>query len=890
MKRFILIFSFLVIGLNSFAGKFTIKSMNVKSIKVGNNRTCYIGSDFYDYEEIHWTSANEEMIVFDHDANKKRCFSKSLFENNKFRTAGDFYKKINTPATLSASAPVSYRIISPKYSHGEKRYALVIGNSNYIKENMLRAPIADASRISNVLSDIGFTVYLLMDARKSEMEKVIKDFKKAATSCDVALFYYEGHGQQVDGELYLIPIEATIDSPEDKYNCVVGPLIVRAMDETKANSKLIFIDACRSEGNYQMGANTIYSMDAPKDGVVMFSTLSGKYAYDGFDVASTHFARAFVNKIPTPNRNITEILSDIILDVSENTVNYSQQQIPTYSSSLTHRVILVNQSEGVRKITFNVTPNNAKLFFDNDSNNTYSIGQPLNFTPGSSYTYHIVADGYQEESESFVVSNSTPSVFNIKLKPMIEPVGLNYFTYKNQNGEKNSGAVSSCTKGEISYLYCNIVLTPNVPIKDTIWNRVLSPDGTVWSCSSCEPQKSDFTFGDVVDWKPKQQRIYAPGFGCDNASCWQVGRYTWQIWFHGQKIAEETFDILPKNELSSVSFAAKWGHDFLNTYGGTLYVDDVRKGYLYTKISWKETMESSSYFRCSFYSDGKFIKKYDGKIEKGESTIELKCGDRWSPGKYSCQVGDTLGNVWKTYSFTIKNGKQISTDISGLDFTKSPARQTITVQHSGDFSCSQNSDFKYRIKGDKLTVWPSYVEGYQVLSSSLYLTDKSNGSHCYIDLKCMPIKGWWSHLSNFYDDNGRLALSWGQAKMFAGQGFGAELSTMALRFGLFGISPVNFGVRSNYQFDFDVYYAPSVSFVMPVYSKYYSYALYCAAAPTIELYASPNSPFKKYWFMTELGFRWYYELDVGSVDLFVRYDGSFSAGLALDFNMDVRWL
>lgn len=412
MKRIVLILSFLVIGLPLFAGKFTIKSMNVKSIMIGNNRTCYEGSDFYDNEEIHWTNANEEMIVYDHQANKKRRFSKSLFETNKLKTAGDYYTKVNTFATFSPPA-LNYKVIQPRVSIGEKRYALIIGNSNYIHENTFRAPISDAAKVSDELANIGFKVFLLMDAQKSEMEQIVKDFKKESFLCDVALFYYEGYGQQVDGEMYFIPIEATIDSPEDKYKCVSGPFVVRALDETKANSKLIFIDACRSEGNYLMGDSLSYSMDAPIDGVVMFSTQSGKYAYDGLTIPSTYFARAFMDKIKTPDVNITEILSDIVADVSKNTIGYAQQQIPTYSSSLTHKLVLVKKTENIHEITFNVSPNNAKLYFGDE---VFSIGKPLRFSIGSSYTYRVVADGYHEETATFTVNNNTPSSVNIELK------------------------------------------------------------------------------------------------------------------------------------------------------------------------------------------------------------------------------------------------------------------------------------------------------------------------------------------------------------------------------------------------------------------------------------------------------------------------------------------
>ncbi|MCI7556954.1 MAG: caspase family protein [Bacteroidales bacterium] len=892
MKRIFLLISFLSIGLSIFAGKYTIKSMNVKSIKIGNN-VCYEGSVFYSNEVIHWTSANEEIIVLDHDANKKRCFSKSLFESKRIKTAGDFYKKINTPATLSASASVSYSTVQPKTNMGEKRYALVIGNSNYIKENMLRAPISDAKRISDVLSNLGFTVYLMMDAQKYEMEKVIDDFEKASTSCDVSLFYYEGHGQQIDGDLYLLPIEATIKSPHDKYNCVYGPKIVRAMKETNAKSKLIFIDACRSEGDGQMGANSQYKMEAPKDGIVMFSTLSGDYAYDGYDVASTHFATAFINNIGIPNKTITEILCNITEYVAEKTKQYTQQQIPTYNSSLTHKLVLVNKSESksesIRKITFNVSPSNAKLYFGDQM---YSIGEPLSFKEGYSYTCRIVADGYLEKSVTFNVNNSSSSSYNISLQPIIESIGKMYFDHKNQKGEYLSDVVSSCKLGEISYLYCNLKVKPNKAIKDTIWSKIIQPDGTVWSCSRCDYVKPNFTYGTVVDWAANKETLFSIGFGCDNSNCWQVGRYTWQLWYKGQNIAEQTFDVLPiyHNEIKSVEFAAKTSGKTYNHYGQPLYLSDIRTGYLYTKITWKESMLSEQYYRCSFYSNGKLLTKYDGKIGKGSSISELNCGDFvWkSPGNYTCEVGDTLGNVWKTYSFTINKGQKICADVSSLTFTNSARPQKIKVSSSGDWKYEEGLYFNVSRKGNTLIVRPALFDAYQSNRGTIKLIDKSNNSTFSIDLE-NRLSGWWRLLDDLYDGYGRMSLSWGQAKMFAGQGFGAELSTMSLRIGLFEFSPLNFGIRSTYSLDYDVYFAPSVGVVLPIASGYSLHSLYCSAAPTIELYKSLNSPYKKYWFEAELGYRWMYDY-LFYLGFFVRYDGYFSAGISVDFSDDLKWL
>ena len=108
------------------------------------------------------------------------------------------------------------------------RFALVIGNSNYQQTSKLRNPVNDAKAINKTLRELGFTVTALENADQRKMENAIRKFgKKLRTDQAVGLFYYAGHGMQIDGENYLLPVEANPSNEDDvRYDGVpVGKLL-----------------------------------------------------------------------------------------------------------------------------------------------------------------------------------------------------------------------------------------------------------------------------------------------------------------------------------------------------------------------------------------------------------------------------------------------------------------------------------------------------------------------------------------------------------------------------------------------------------------------------------------------------------------------------------------
>lgn len=126
------------------------------------------------------------------------------------------------------------------------QHALVIGNSGY-KEIPLRSPINDANDMSSILERMGFNVIKKVNVNYQEMEDAIRQFGKAIKPNDIALFYFSGHGVQVAGINYLLPIGINIDSEDEiKYKSVAADMVLDKLEHAGSRLNIIILDACRN--------------------------------------------------------------------------------------------------------------------------------------------------------------------------------------------------------------------------------------------------------------------------------------------------------------------------------------------------------------------------------------------------------------------------------------------------------------------------------------------------------------------------------------------------------------------------------------------------------------------------------------------------------------------
>ncbi len=229
-----------------------------------------------------------------------------------------------------------------------KRLALVIGNSKYTHIDSLPNPVNDADSMERTLDDLGFEVLAFKDLEYREMNDAINSFAKKLQSkkYEAALFFYAGHGLQVKGENYLVPIEANISTESNvSYKCVPAMLLLNLMGEAETAINIVILDACRnnpfeekfarSAGRTRrlggIKAGGLAPMDAPQGTIIAYSTAPGKVALDG-EGKNGLYTSALLEQIKNVNVTIEEMFKSVREDVIELS---KEKQISWESTSLT---------------------------------------------------------------------------------------------------------------------------------------------------------------------------------------------------------------------------------------------------------------------------------------------------------------------------------------------------------------------------------------------------------------------------------------------------------------------------------------------------------------------------------------------------------------------------
>jgi formylglycine-generating enzyme required for sulfatase activity len=215
----------------------------------------------------------------------------------------------------------------------------VIGNGDYgTNFSKLTNPPNDAKLVSKALTDAGFTVKTIVNADQKEMKKAVVEFGKAlagAGSDAVGLFYYAGHGVQVNGANYLIPTGAEIASQADvDIEAVNTDSVLQQMEFAGNRMNIIILDACRNNplpAGSRSAANGLARIDAPTGSFIAYSTAPGSTAADGKGTNSP-YSLALVNAIQNQRVPLEQLFRDVRVNVMNAT---EQKQVPWDSSSLT---------------------------------------------------------------------------------------------------------------------------------------------------------------------------------------------------------------------------------------------------------------------------------------------------------------------------------------------------------------------------------------------------------------------------------------------------------------------------------------------------------------------------------------------------------------------------
>jgi len=271
---------------------------------------------------------------------------------------------------LSSTLQADSRALYLKKYSNENKVALVIGNRNYTHFSKLKNSTNDAYDMQKILKDKGFDVLYLENANLRTMKKTLRKFTNKLRNSGVGLFYYAGHGIEVDGKNYLIPINANIPKKDEvEYEALAMNMVIDKMANAKNRLNLVILDACRNDPYSRSGDGGLAQINNAQGMYIAFATAPKSVASDGSG-RNGLFTKHLIENIKKPNLELDRIFKNVRKGVKQES-NGAQQ--PWTSSSVDGDFYFNAQTEIIQKnekpntfsLEINPTPSDAKIIITN---------------------------------------------------------------------------------------------------------------------------------------------------------------------------------------------------------------------------------------------------------------------------------------------------------------------------------------------------------------------------------------------------------------------------------------------------------------------------------------------------------------------------------------------
>ncbi len=356
---------------------------------------------------------------------------------------------------LLADAEYSDRALQLKKMQHEGRVALVIGNANY-KRQALKNPLNDAWAVKKELENRNFNVFYIENASRRIMIQTIEKFIDALEHSSIGLVYYAGHGVEVNGENFLIPVGANIESEMDiKYEAISMNRLISDMQRTRSRLNILVMDACRNNpyrGATRGGASGGLANVEAEGFFIAFATAPGKVAKDG-DGKHGLFTKYFLKYIKKEGMPLREVFHNVRQSVYKES---HKEQLPlvrngigmgefyftlpkiTYNSKSSEKrdvekptqVLDVGKEQSrPLKYLLNIStnPKNAHIYITNIKPKYYD-GMEL---AHGSYNLKVVASGYKTYRKTIELNENTK--LHIELERESEDVASKSIATKNSD-------------------------------------------------------------------------------------------------------------------------------------------------------------------------------------------------------------------------------------------------------------------------------------------------------------------------------------------------------------------------------------------------------------------------------------------------------------------------
>ncbi|HEY0819924.1 MAG TPA: caspase family protein [Rhizobacter sp.] len=213
----------------------------------------------------------------------------------------------------------------------QKRVALLIGNSAYATAPLVN-PANDAADLAVALKARGFETVVALNTTRREFNERVRSFADRITPGTVALFYYAGHGMQVRGRNYILPVDAKVQTEGDVVEQGVEiDSVLQRLEGKAAAINLVILDACRNNPFTSAKGAGLAAVDAPKGSLVAFATSPGKVALDGKGRNGVYTKHLLAN-LNAPGMRVEDVFKRVRIGVTEESQG---QQVPWENTSLT---------------------------------------------------------------------------------------------------------------------------------------------------------------------------------------------------------------------------------------------------------------------------------------------------------------------------------------------------------------------------------------------------------------------------------------------------------------------------------------------------------------------------------------------------------------------------
>ncbi|NSY37523.1 caspase family protein [Leisingera sp. ANG59] len=259
--------------------------------------------------------------------------------------------------TASAAAPVLLQQNDQAAMPQISRRALVIGVDGYQNLAALQKARNDAQAVSSALAALGFDVTTLYDASRRDINSAVSTFANRIEPGDEVLFYFAGHGVEVDGRNYLLPSDVPVVNFGDESfltgESIAADRVLGTFQRKGARSTIMILDACRNnpfprDGQRSVGGSRgLVRMEPPEGAFILYSAGAGQTALDRLsdDDANPNsvFTRALLSRLNEPGMTLHQLAKQVRRDVQDLAATVNHDQFPAYYDQMSGEMVLRRQ-------------------------------------------------------------------------------------------------------------------------------------------------------------------------------------------------------------------------------------------------------------------------------------------------------------------------------------------------------------------------------------------------------------------------------------------------------------------------------------------------------------------------------------------------------------------